>query len=91
MKRITFDDASAGKSVGPRGTTLSVLATCEGVTRLVQGFTDDVERDAKAEALFADVMKGEYVPPTDVEYDDRWSNYIDVDEKKLDAKALEIG
>jgi hypothetical protein len=85
MKRIDFDESTVGESTGPAGVTFSILATCEGVTRLVQGFTDDVERDAKAEALFADVMKGEYVPPVVKEYDEAWSDFIDVDETKIDA------
>lgn len=83
--KITFIDGTEGKSRG-REVTLQVLAECGGVKRMVQGFVTRAERDAKAEAVFADILKAG-VAPTPVEepeYDSKWPKEINA------VKAVEL-
>ena len=60
-----------GESIGPDGVTLSVVAALWNDTtliarRMVQGFTDEVSRNAKAEQAFAgfDELTPAEVPAT---------------------------
>jgi len=77
--QIKFIDGTEGKSTGPAGTTLQVLAECGGVKRMVQGFTDEAGRDAKAKSVFADIIEAGVAPPAKVEpsYGKTWKTQIE--------------
>jgi len=85
--KIKFIKGSESEATCNHVTTLQVLAECDGVKRMVQGFTDEAGRDAIAKSIFADVIEsGAPAPVVKPTHDDKWASEIDA----VAVKAAEI-